>query len=189
MRSIASALALAAALWSGAAAAQWESDPSSTTPSIIYRFPNWKQRTPNDPVPVFSCLLSNRIGLYFRLPYDPRPRMDETERMTITRSDGRTLDLTGHWSITSELLGSTWTTEVPIDHPITSFMTTGDWIELRTSLHSERIPLAGATPLFSAMRERCIQHIQENRARRNLNRDQVRRPPARQRPADRYDRS
>ncbi len=168
MRTLLHILVSALALWSGAAVAQWEEAPRSGLPSIGYREPDWKSKSPNDTALVFSCLNSDRIGLFLRVRYEAGARQGEPSRVMLTRSDGRTLTLNGIWSLTSSALGTSWMTEVPYDAQTISFMTAGDWVELRTEYQSERVPLAGAAPLFSTLRERCITFMRERRARPDL---------------------
>lgn len=155
-------------LSTGAAFAQWEEQPRSGLPSIGYREPDWRSKTPNDTALVFSCLNTERIGLFFRFRYEAGARQGESARVVLSRSDGRTITLNGVWSLTSSALGTSWMTEVPYDAQTISFMQAGDWIELRTEYESSRVPLSGAAPLFSTLRERCVTYIRERRARPDL---------------------
>ena len=168
MRSLALLIIPALALWSGAAPAQWVDAPSSGLPSVGFREPDWKTKSPNDTALIFSCLNSDRIGLFFRFRYEPNVNQGEAARLTLTRSDGRTLTLSGVWSLTSPTLGTSWMTEVPYDAQTISFMTVGDWVEFRTAYHSNRVPLTDAPPLFSGLRDRCIAYVRERRARPDL---------------------
>jgi hypothetical protein len=158
----------ALAIWSSPVEAQWEEAPRSGLPSIGYREPDWKGKSPNDTALVFSCLYSERVGLFFRFRYEPDARQGEPSRVTLTRSDGRTLTLSGVWSLTSATLGTSWMTEVPYDAQTISFMTAGDWVELRTEYMSARVPLNDAAPLFSGLVARCREYVRERRARPNV---------------------
>ena len=168
MRTFLLSLVSALVLATGAARAQWEEAPRSGLPSIGFREPDWRSKTPNDTALVFSCLNSERIGLFFRFRYEASARQGEAARVVLSRSDGRTLTLNGVWSLTTPALGTSWMTEVPYDAQTISFMTTGDWVKLRTEYESNRVPLSGAAPLFSTLRERCVAFIRERRARPDL---------------------
>ena len=168
MRTLLLSLVPVLALPTGAARAQWEEQPRSGLPSIGYREPDWRSKAPNDTALVFSCLNTERIGLFFRFRYEAGARQGEAARVVLSRSDGRTITLNGVWSLTSSALGTSWMTEVPYDAQTISFMQAGDWIELRTEYESNRVPLSGAAPLFSTLRERCVTYIRERRARPDL---------------------
>lgn len=168
MRTFLLSLVPALALSTGAALAQWEEAPRSGLPSVGYREPDARSKTPNDTALIFSCLNSERIGLFFRFRYEASARQGESARVVLSRSDGRTLTLNGVWSLTSAALGTSWMTEVPYDAQTISFMQAGDWLELRTEYETSRVPLTGAAPFFAGLRERCVTYIRERRARPDL---------------------
>ncbi len=168
MRFLPVAAIIVSGVWSGAANAQWEDAPRSGLPSIGYREPDWKTKTPNDTALVFSCLNADRVGLFFRFRYEVSARQGEPARVTLSRSDRRTLTLNGVWTLTSSALGTSWMTEVGYDSQTLSFMNTGNSMEVRTEYETTTVPLTGAAPLFANFVERCRECVRERRARPNV---------------------